>query len=86
MFSCYGILRLFLVHRLSSSKRWTSTICTKEKERWSSQRLWKQFEADVNIKWIDFKCNAYATPWFDFNPHMDVHIDDFVGVQLPRTT
>jgi hypothetical protein len=23
--------------------------------------------------------------WFDFDPHMDVHIGDFVGVQAPKT-
>jgi hypothetical protein len=23
--------------------------------------------------------------WFDFDPHMDVHISDFVGVQSPES-
>jgi hypothetical protein len=23
--------------------------------------------------------------WFDFDPHMDVHIGDFVGVQVPKS-
>jgi hypothetical protein len=23
--------------------------------------------------------------WFDFDPHMDVHIGDFVGVHAPKT-
>jgi hypothetical protein len=24
--------------------------------------------------------------WFDFDPHMDVHIGDFVGIQAPEST
>jgi hypothetical protein len=28
---------------------------------------------------------AQHQKWFDFDPHMDVHISDFVGVQAPKT-
>jgi hypothetical protein len=28
---------------------------------------------------------AQQQKWFDFDPHMDVHIGDFVGVQAPKT-
>jgi hypothetical protein len=59
-------------------------IGNEEKKGCCFQEHCKSIQAWIYINRTDFKCSA-CEKWFDFDPHMDVHIGDFVGVHAPKT-
>ena len=74
-----------LDHEERSQEEITSTNNIEEKEGWSTNREYNCFRP-LSKEPVSNVVPLQQQRWYDFDPHMDVHIGNFVGVQASEST